>query len=57
MNSSGLHEPAGGVLPAQQRLDADDGEVVEVVDRLVDEAELVVAPGRSGGRTRARCGG
>ena len=37
----GLNEPPGGVVPTQQCFDADEGEVVEVVDRLVDETELV----------------
>ena len=57
MNSSGSMIAERRVLPAQQRLDADDAEVVEVVDRLVDETELVARRAPSGGRTRARCGG
>ena len=43
----GLDQTPGRVLPAQQRLDADQGEVVEVVDRLVDEAELVARQRRA----------
>ena len=47
MNSSGWMSPSVGMLPAQQRLDADEGEVVEVVDRLVDEAELLALERRA----------
>ena len=42
MNSSGSMLPSVGMLPTQQRLDPDHAEVVEVVDRLVGEAELIV---------------
>ena len=52
----GLHHAPGRMLPAQECLDADQGEVVEVVDGLVDEAELVALESASADRTRARCG-
>ena len=37
----GLDDASGGVVPAQEGFDADQAEVVEVVDGLVDEPELV----------------
>ena len=42
MNSSGCTDPVGRVVPAEQRFRAGEGQVVEVVGRLVDEMELVV---------------
>ena len=47
MNSSGCDDPTDWVLPAQQRFDADQREIVEVVDRLVDEPELVALERRA----------
>ncbi len=43
----GLDLAQGGVLPTNERFDADRGEVVEVVDRLVDEPELVTGERRA----------
>jgi hypothetical protein len=37
----GWHDPEGGVLPPDEGFDPDQGEVIEVVDRLIGESELV----------------
>ena len=53
MKSVGAIRPRSGMVPAQQRLDAGDGAVVEAHDRLVVQLELVGRPARAGGRHAA----
>ena len=52
----GLDDPARGAAPADQRLHAGGGHVLQVERGLVDEEELVVLEGDRAGPSRAPCG-
>jgi hypothetical protein len=43
----GTDQPSSWVIPAEEGFDADEGEVIEVVDGLVDQPVLVVRQGRT----------